>query len=451
MKLTSFFIFFTLIFSQPFVFATVPTVSPTELSERAELLKQRAEEFKKAQLERVKVISERIISFMPKEDQTQLRKLTYEISPSDEVNAHVMKSHMTVYYGLLRFAESDHELAAVIGHELAHIVKGHYKRSIGINKAAEKAAIMEMKKTPFITTKSDEQRGLEAYLKTRGKFKREAEREADYFGLKYIYLSGFDLMEGINFWERMAVERSSNLDTNLLSTHPPSPERLLRGEKIMEMMSAQGLEPYSLFESSGLQAPSSKKNMDRRRRAAVMKEEAEEMELLKAEIDKLSKEINERDDEFYQTHLRSADIERALAAARESSRKLRYAEFGIKEMGLAKDVKNFLVGKTVEGQVNIFPIKQGSVDWFAQYDYWSSGSFKALAMQHRKYHVKWYSPNGRVYSEKDFMQSKVRGEFAKTTLEWDVELGDYLVGRWLVRVYEDGQLLDERGFEIVRT
>jgi len=121
----------------------------------------------------------------------------------------------------------------------------------------------------------------------------------------------------------------------------------------------------------------------------------------------------------------------------------------VQDMGLAKSVTNLWVTKKVSGAQSIFPLSQREVDWYVQYKQWSANSLKSLAMIRRHYRVYWYAPDGRLFSERDFEQISGRADFAKTTLEWDPSLGQFLVGKWLMRVFEGGQLLDERNFEIL--
>ena len=187
----------------------------------------------------------------------------------------------------------------------------------------------------------------------------------------------------------------------------------------------------------------------------TLSEEQKELESLREEIKKLrtaqEEGLERKAQEEAEEIQKQAEMERILLEAKEAAKELRHAEFGIQDIGIAKKVTNLWVGKTVSGEQRIFPLSQANIDWFVQYDYMSANSWKALGLNHRKYRAYWYSPNGKLFSEQEFIQSKVRAEFAKTSLKWDPELGDYLVGQWLVRVFEDGKLLDERTFEIVGT
>ena len=64
------------------------------------------------------------------------------------------------------------------------------------------------------------------------------EREADYFGLKYVKLAGYDYEAASGAWERFAIEVPKSMVQNYLNTHPASPKRLVRLEKIIEELKA---------------------------------------------------------------------------------------------------------------------------------------------------------------------------------------------------------------------
>ena len=66
------------------------------------------------------------------------------------------------------------------------------------------------------------------------RFSRDFEREADYFGLKYVYRAGFNIEAGADVWERFAVEIPQSMTRNFFSTHPASPERMVRLKKIIQ-------------------------------------------------------------------------------------------------------------------------------------------------------------------------------------------------------------------------
>ena len=119
-------------------------------------------------------------------------------------------------------------------------------------------------------------------------------------------------------------------------------------------------------------------------------------------------------------------------------------------MGIVMKVTNLWLGQRVQSEQELFPLSQAGIDWYVKYGQWSANSWKALASIYRKYHAYWYLPDGKLFKEQSFQQSKGRTDFAKTTLEWDPALGERLIGGWTLRIFENGKLVDERVFEIVR-
>ena len=477
---------------------TGPPVSGQEINARRSELEAKAERFKATQQSRVAGIAQRVIQFMPTEDQARVQRIQFTISDSQDVNATASPGKLEVTYGMLRFIDSDDELAVVVGHELAHLAKGHIAKSMATNVAASVAGVAIGAAIDSLTGGG----GLgDVVAEGVGKgvsaqFSRDFEREADYYGFQYVYLSGFDILKGAGIWERFAIELPKSMSMGLFSTHPSSPERVLRAEKIIQELDLQGISPHPFKiagpltthsqntllrktmtlpprvvsapittlgtavhgglsvlpsgdgSSSGNTSPSEQTSEENPPGEAQM-----ELETLRAEVARLKQAEAERKTEDIGTlrkrALEEEDLSRALMEAKEASKQLRYSEFGIQDMGLAKKVTNLWLGKSVSGEQFIFSINQKSVDWFVQYNEYSKNSWKALALKRRKYRAYWYGSNGRLYSEQDFIQSTTRNDFAKTTLQWDPELGDFLRGQWLLRIFEDGKLLDERTFEVV--
>lgn len=455
-----------------------PSVSSSEVAAKTSELEAKAAQYRASQLKRVWVIGQRLISLMPAEDREKLSGIRYEVVEKSEINAFATWGKLGVTYGMLRFCESDDELAVVISHELAHLTKGHVGKSVGTSVVA--AAIGVAAGAALSTVApgvgSPVAQGISQGI--AGGFSRDYEREADYFGLQYAYVGGFDVIPGSKVWERFAIEVPKSMTADLFSTHPPTPERLVRAEKTLEELAVSGIQPNAFNVPGRVEAPTSqppsllKQTMGLPVRVAVApvtvlhqaagtslaalpSEPASKSETAndpQRQIQMLLEEQQKREqalsDEKRRQILEQEEMEQVLLEAKETAKQYRYAEFGVKEMGLAKQVTNLWLGQKVEGKQLLFPLSHGKIEWFAAYGQATGGTFKALALMHRKYRAYWYTPDGRLYSEQDFIQSRTRADFAKTTLEWDPELGQRLLGKWLVRVFQDGKLIDERTFEV---
>ncbi|MEK6568136.1 MAG: M48 family metalloprotease, partial [Candidatus Omnitrophota bacterium] len=132
--------------------------------------------------------------------------VSFRMVDEQEVNAGAIPNLIVVTYGLMRFTKSDDEVAAVLGHELAHITKGHHLKGSGIDFISMLAGLAAGIGANKVSPGSGDavMRSVSAAFSSR--FSQDFEREADYFGLKYVYLAGFNIEAGVDVWERFAIE-----------------------------------------------------------------------------------------------------------------------------------------------------------------------------------------------------------------------------------------------------
>ena len=160
---------------------------------------------------------------------------------AQEVNAGTDGKMIVVTYGLVNFAKSDDEIAFVVGHELAHAVRGHVAKVQGGQILALIAAL-----ALGIAVESRSPGSGSTVMRGVGdigniftaSYSRDLEREADYFGTKFVYYSGYDVNTCATVEERFAIEIPATMIKNYLSTHPSSPERVARVRKIIEELKA---------------------------------------------------------------------------------------------------------------------------------------------------------------------------------------------------------------------
>jgi Zn-dependent protease with chaperone function len=158
-----------------------------------------------------------------------------------EVNAATDGKSIVVTYGLMNFAKSDDEIAAVLGHELAHAVRGHVAKAQGGQILTLLAAL-----ALGIAAESSSPGSGEGVMRGAGQignifttgYSRDLEREADYFGTKFVYYAGYDVETCATVEERFAIEIPASMVHNFLSTHPSSPERVARIRKTIEELKA---------------------------------------------------------------------------------------------------------------------------------------------------------------------------------------------------------------------
>ena len=146
---------------------------------------------------------------------------------------------IAVYTGMLKITKNLDGLAAVMGHEIAHAVAKHSveraSRNVAINVVTQVTdALTGGKLSTVNRTTGINTVGLLTQMGIINPFNRKQETEADYLGLIFASLSGYDIRETINVWENMKEANKGNRQPEFMSTHP-SPEN--RKKKIQEWIS----------------------------------------------------------------------------------------------------------------------------------------------------------------------------------------------------------------------
>ena len=138
---------------------------------------------------------------------------------------------IAVYTGLLDITKNKTGLAAVMGHEVAHAVPKHSveraSRGVLINTTFQITDILTGGKISQVNrTTGMDTVGLLAQLGLMNPFNRKQETEADYLGLIFSSLSGFDVRETTKIWERMREANKGKEPPEFMSTHPSSTNRI---------------------------------------------------------------------------------------------------------------------------------------------------------------------------------------------------------------------------------
>ena len=138
---------------------------------------------------------------------------------------------IAVYSGMFDVTKNTNGLAAVMGHEIAHAVAKHSveraSRGVLLNTGARIIDIASggVLSDINITTGMDTV-GLLAQLGIMNPFNRKQESEADYLGLIFASLSGYDIRETIKVWERMKEANKGKEPPEFMSTHPSNTNRI---------------------------------------------------------------------------------------------------------------------------------------------------------------------------------------------------------------------------------
>jgi|TARA_Y100000310_G_C20545244_1_gene745272 predicted Zn-dependent protease len=138
---------------------------------------------------------------------------------------------IAVYSGMLDVTKNIDGLAAVMGHEIAHAVAKHSveraSRGMLINVATQVTDILSGGKISQVNrTTGMNTVGLLTQLGLLNPFNRKQESEADYLGLIFSSLSGYDIRETTKIWERMKEANKGKEPPEFMSTHPSSENRI---------------------------------------------------------------------------------------------------------------------------------------------------------------------------------------------------------------------------------
>jgi predicted Zn-dependent protease len=160
---------------------------------------------------------------------------TIKVIDSDEVNAFALPGgFFYVNSGLILRAHEESELAGVMAHEISHVTARHGTKNATRGQILQFATIPLLLLGPAGLAGYGLYEGLNVALPlTYLKFSRDAEREADFLGLQYMYKAGYDPNAYITFFERIQADEKRRPGTipKLFSTHPPTPERIEHAQK----------------------------------------------------------------------------------------------------------------------------------------------------------------------------------------------------------------------------
>ena len=166
-------------------------------------------------------------------DPTANFKWEYILIDNDKVkNAWCMPGgKIAVYSGMLKITKNTNGLAAVMGHEIAHAVAKHSveraSRGVLVQTGTtlidifSGGALSQINRSTGMDTV-----GLISSIGIMNPFNRKQESEADYLGMIFSSLSGYDIRETEKIWERMKEANKGKEPPQFMSTHPSSDNRI---------------------------------------------------------------------------------------------------------------------------------------------------------------------------------------------------------------------------------
>lgn len=135
-----------------------------------------------------------------------------------QLNAFADGEKIVIYSGMMKFAQTDEELALVVGHELGHNLRDH----IGSKRTnAVIGAVLDGILGALLRTNTG---GMMSNAAANA-YSTDFEAEADYVGLYLAARAGYQIDDAPKFWRRMAVENPNAISH--ASTHPATSERFV--------------------------------------------------------------------------------------------------------------------------------------------------------------------------------------------------------------------------------
>ena len=160
----------------------------------------------------------------------------FNLIKSDDVNAFAMPGGKIAFYtGIMPIAKNDAGIAAIMGHEIGHVIAGHHaegksnETAAGIVMIGKQVADIVTGGATSVISNDLVGQGLSLGLL---KFNRTQEYEADKYGMIFMAMAGYDPAGAVAFWERMTAGKESSVP-EFLSTHPSDTKRIQAMQNVL--------------------------------------------------------------------------------------------------------------------------------------------------------------------------------------------------------------------------
>lgn len=184
----------------------------------------------------VHCVADKIVSQVPRE--TFAGEWEVVVFEDEQINAFALPGgKIGIYTGILKVAENQHQLAAIIGHEVGHVIAEHGNErmsqstlvGVGMEVTNQLLSSNQVAYNQEIMAAI----GLGVQVGLQLPFSRTHESEADYIGLDLMAKAGFKPAESVKLWENMDKAAGGGRPMEFLSTHPSPTTRIKQLEQNM--------------------------------------------------------------------------------------------------------------------------------------------------------------------------------------------------------------------------
>ena len=161
----------------------------------------------------------------------------FAVLKGEEINAFALPGgKVGVYEGMLKVAQTDDQLATVIGHEIGHVTERHGAQRVGLAQTANLGlqAISAALDAGQIAYANQIAAVLGAGVQYGivMPYSRTQELEADRTGLNFMARGGYDPSQAVTFWQEMAKAGGGG-PPGFLSTHPSNQQRIQAIQRLL--------------------------------------------------------------------------------------------------------------------------------------------------------------------------------------------------------------------------
>jgi len=156
------------------------------------------------------------------------------VDDPNQINAFAIPGgNIYVYTGLLRAADSEAELASVLAHEIAHVTQRHIAERMVTQLGLQTVVALALGQNAGLLTQLASSIGAQGFLL---KHSRDAERESDEVGMRYVVQAGYDPHGYVSFFSKLADMQQGGGMPTILQTHPDPEERVENAEELIAEM-----------------------------------------------------------------------------------------------------------------------------------------------------------------------------------------------------------------------